>query len=728
MTSHRIAVAVPGPFPFALTYVSDGPVAPGVRVEVPLQRRKVIGVVLDVPADDSLSADRLKPIERVLDEEPVLDETLLAFVQRLAAYYHAPLGEVMQLALPVALRQGKPMAVAGLPVWQLTEAGRQQAVEELPARAVRQRTLLAHLQAVGRADAGALKAIHDDWRSVLRNFEARGWVEALERPCLARTVPAAEQHGLTDVQQAVVEAVSTGQFGVHLLQGVTGSGKTAVYLALLERVLAAGRQALVLVPEIALTPQMVARFEQWLGEPVVALHSGLNDSERHCGWWMLASGQARVALGTRSALFSRFQNLGLIIVDEEHDPAYKQQEGVRYHARDMAIWRAQQLGIPVVLGSATPSLETLHHARTGRYQHLTLPERVGGGALPRIKLLDIRGERIEAGVSAPLRHAMARHLQAGHQVLLFLNRRGFAPVLMCHDCGWQADCPACDTHLTYHARPEHLHCHHCDYQRPVPPACPQCGSGNWLHVGQGTERLEAAMAEAFPEVPVVRIDRDTTRRKGALDEQLARVHAGEPMILLGTQMLAKGHDFANVSLVGLLEMDQGLFSPDFHAPERMAQLIVQVAGRAGRRAQASEILLQTHQPDHPLLRTLADGGYEAFAEAALQERQLAGLPPFSHQALLRVRSHHSEAAQVFLMQLRDAMQTWPQVADGSVALWGPVPSPMPRRQGYWRWQLLLQSESRKPLHAVLHRLVHGLWRQTPSAVQWSLDVDPVDLY
>lgn len=728
MTLHRISVAVPGPFPFALTYMSDVPLPAGVRVEVPLRGRKVIGVVLDVPADDTLPEEKLKPVDRVLDEKPVLDEPLLAFVQRLAAYYHAPLGEVMQLALPVALRQGKPMAVADVPVLHLTDAGHRQSVEDLPTRAVRQRRLLAHLQAVGSADAETLRRVSEDWRATLRRFEDKGWVEVRARPCLARKVEAAQRHDLNAAQQAVVSAIETDTFGVHLLQGVTGSGKTAVYLALLEQVLAAGRQALVLVPEIALTPQMVARFEQWLGEPVVALHSGLNETQRHCGWWMLASGQARVALGTRSALFSRFRNLGLIVVDEEHDPSYKQQEGVRYHARDMAIWRAQQLDIPVVLGSATPSLETLHHAQTGRYQHLTLPERVGGGALPQIRLLDIRGERIEAGVSAPLRHAMTRHLAAGNQVLLFLNRRGFAPVLMCHDCGWQADCPACDTHLTYHARPEHLHCHHCDYQRAVPPACPQCGSSNWLHVGQGTERLEAAMADAFPEVPVVRIDRDTTRRKGALDEQLARVHAGEPMILLGTQMLAKGHDFANVSLVGLLEMDQGLFSPDFHAPERMAQLIVQVAGRAGRRAQASEILLQTHQPDHPLLRTLAEGGYEAFASAALQERRLARLPPFSYQALLRVRSHHSEAVQAFLTQVHAAMQTWPQVADGSVVLWGPVPSPMPRRQGYWRWQLLLQSESRKPLHAVLHRLVHGLWRQTPSAVQWSLDVDPVDLY
>lgn len=728
MTLHRIAVAVPGPFPFALTYTHDEPVAPGVRVVVPLQRRTLVGVVVDLPPDDTLPENKLKPIREVLDTQPVLDASLLTFVQRVAAYYHAPLGEVMQMALPKRLRSGQPMAVEGVPVWRLTARGRAQAVDDLPTRAVRQRRLLAALKAAETVSADTLKTVSEDWRVVLKRFETKGWVEALEQPCLARQHPPPQRHPLTAAQQAVVAAVPLEHFSVQLLQGVTGSGKTAVYLALLQRVLAAGRQALVLVPEIALTPQMVARFEQWLGEPVVALHSGLNTGERHCGWWMLASGQARVALGTRSALFSRFQDLGLIVVDEEHDPAYKQQDGVRYHARDMAIWRAQQLDIPIMLGSATPSLESLHHAQSGRYYHRCLEARIGGGALPQVKLLDIRGERIEAGVSAPLRHAMVRHLQAGNQVLLFLNRRGFAPVLMCHDCGWQADCPACDTHLTYHAHPEHLHCHHCGYQRNVPAVCPSCGGENWMHIGQGTERLEAAMADAFPEVPVVRIDRDSTRRKGALDASLTKVHAGEPMILLGTQMLAKGHDFANVSLVGLLEMDQGLFSPDFHAPERMAQLIVQVAGRAGRRAQASEILLQTHQPDHPLLRTLAQGGYEAFAEAALQERHVAGLPPFSHQALLRVRSHHSEAAQTFLTQLCTTLAAWPQVAQGAVSLWGPVPAPMPRRQGYWRWQLLLQSTARKPLHAVLHRLVHGLWQHPPRGVRWSLDVDPVDLY
>ena len=721
MSLVRIAVAVPGPFYSPLTYLASRPLAPGVRVRVPLGPRQVVGIVLEAPVDDSLPADRLKPMTTVLDEQPALSADQLALGAWLCRYYHAPAGEVYFMLLPKALREGKALWKQGETVWTLTEAGQALKVDALPLRAVRQRRLLQWLQQRERATVTQLRAFMAEYREPLRRFEARGWVRSFVAPCMPmRPLPPARHHALNPAQQRIVESVSLDRFNPHLIEGVTGSGKTAVYLALVERVIATGRQALVLVPEIGLTPQMIGRFEAWLGQPVVALHSGLNDSERHCGWSRLARGEAKVALGTRSAVLGRFQNLGLIVVDEEHDLSYKQQEGVRYSARDTALWLGKHLDIPVVLGSATPSLESLHHARTGRYAHHRLRQRAGPARLPTLKLLDIRGERIEAGVSAPLRAAMQAHLDQGQQVLLFLNRRGFAPVLMCHQCGWQADCPACSAHLTYHREPEHLHCHHCDYQRPVPERCPHCGSGSFVHVGQGTARLEAALAQQFS-VPVVRIDRDSTRRKGTLDAQLDRVRSGEPLILVGTQMLAKGHHFPKVTLVGLLEMDQALFSPDFRAPERLAQQIIQVAGRAGRGEAPGEVLIETRQPEHPLLQTLVTGGYEAFAEAALAERQVARLPPYAYQALIRASSPQAEAAQAFLTKVAERCQR------PDVDVWGPVLSPMMKRQGHWRYQLLLQSEQRAPLHRLLAALLPWLWAQRSHRVRWSIDVDPQDM-
>uniref|UniRef100_UPI0025E144EA replication restart helicase PriA n=1 Tax=Sulfurivirga sp. TaxID=2614236 RepID=UPI0025E144EA len=581
MTDLRIQVAVPGPFYTPLTYLSERPLAPGVRVRVPLGPRRVVGVVLGEAETDDVPAEKLRPVQAVLDSEPALDAHQLALARWLARYYHAPIGEVVQQMLPVPLRAGKALWQRGETEWRLTEAGRGADVEALPPRAVRQRRLLTFLQREGAATVSRLRAFMEDYRDPMRALERRGWVAARQRGCLDAPTEAVRRHELNAEQRAIVEAVPREGFSAHLIEGVTGSGKTAVYLELVARTLAVGRQALVLVPEIGLTPQMVARFTAWLGEPVAVLHSGLSDGARHCAWTQLARGEARVALGTRSALLGRFANLGLIVVDEEHDASYKQQEGVRYSARDAALWLAHRLEIPVVLGSATPSLESLQRARGGRLVHHRLTRRATGAALPEIGLLDIRGERIEAGVSAPLAAAMREHLTDGGQVMLMLNRRGYAPVLMCHHCGWQADCPACSAHMTYHARPEQLRCHHCDAVRPVPERCPHCGSGSLVAVGQGTARLEEVLAETF-DVPVVRIDRDSTRRRGALEACLEQVHGGEPMILLGTQMLAKGHHFPAVTLVGMLELDQGLFSPYFRATERLAQLVIQTAGRAGR--------------------------------------------------------------------------------------------------------------------------------------------------
>ncbi|HEY0634672.1 MAG TPA: primosomal protein N', partial [Gammaproteobacteria bacterium] len=558
----------------------------------------------------------------------------------------------------------------------------------------------------------------------------RGWVESREQPCLAppeghRAEPPPE---LNSDQRAAVTAITAaaGRFQPFLLDGVTGSGKTEVYLQAIAPVLAAGRQILLLVPEIGLTPQLVERFRQRFAVPLALLHSGLSDNERQCAWLMARNGQAPIVIGTRSALFTPLKNPGLIIVDEEHDPSLKQQEGFRYSARDVAVVRAHQLGIPVVLGSATPSLESLHNAQAGRYLRLRLPERAGTALHPRMHLLDVRQQPLQEGLAEPLALLMHRHLAQGGQVLLFLNRRGYSPALICHDCGQVADCPRCDARLTYHAAQRRLRCHHCGTERPVPKQCPHCGSADLRPLGQGTERIEEGLKVRFPGVGLVRIDRDTTSRKGAMTALLQEVHGGEARILIGTQMVAKGHHFPEVTLVGILDADQGLFSADFRASERMAQLILQVAGRAGRAERPGEVVIQTHAPDHPLLRTLVAADYHAFAQAALLEREQAQFPPFSHLALLRAEAVDPTAPLTFLEAARRLAAG---SADSAVQLLGPVPAPMERRAGRTRAQLLLQSNSRTALHRLLDQWVVGLeGLKEGRKVRWSLDVDPVELY
>ena len=513
------------------------------------------------------------------------------------------------------------------------------------------------------------------------------------------------------------------------------------------------------MPEIGLTPQMVKRFEAFLQEPVAALNSGLNDSERHCAWHLVRTGEIKVLLGTRSAVFAPFKELGLCIIDEEHDLSYKQQEGFRYSARDLLVQRAFREQIPVVLGSATPSLESLHNVESQRYQHLVLSRRAGVAKPPVIKLLDIRGEKIKAGVSTPLKTAMQQHLAAGGQVMLFLNRRGFAPVLMCHECGWQAACPSCDANMTFHRTHDpqqlaeddeagYLVCHHCGEQLPKPHICPSCQSDDFVKVGQGTERLEQTIQEWFADKTILRIDRDTTRLKGSMAKLTQQAEAGEADILIGTQMLAKGHHFPNVTLVALLDIDQGLFSADYRAAERMAQLIMQVSGRAGRAEKKGEVLIQTHHPDHPLLITLIKNGYGAFAKEAMQERKKAHLPPHNYQILVRAEAVNGSDAIHFLAALKAGLENFwmnwqqPAVIDDStetkthaqakktkIQFWGPVSAPMMRRQGRYRYQLLIQSPQRKLLHQLITQM-HPHIYQSPLArkVRWSFDIDPQEMY
>jgi primosomal protein N' (replication factor Y) len=706
----------------------------GARVRAPFGRRQTVGFLVAIGTDSELDLALLRPALAVLDREPILPADVLALIQWAQRYYRHPPGEAFAAALPALLRQGEPALVPQPPpAWRITAAGRIALTESgVLRRAPVQRRLLDHLaQCPVGLDAETLRPVARDSAAALRALRARGWVEsdvvaaptatgaATDVPVVPPTPSAAQ----TDAVAAIGAALD--RFQVFLLEGVTGSGKTEVYLRLIETVLARGRQALVLTPEIGLTPQLLARFRERLPGPLAVLHSGLSDRERLNAWLLARDGTAKVVVGTRSAVFAPLRAPGLLVVDEEHDPSFKQQDGFRYHARDLAVIRGRQLGIPVVLGSATPALESVQNARGGRYRRLSLPERVGGGTEPPILILDVRRQPMTEGLSQALLARMRAHLDRGEQVLLFLNRRGFAPILLCHECGWLSQCRHCDARMTLHLRQRRLTCHHCGDSRPVDAVCPVCGSVDLRAVGHGTERLETALRPIFPGIGIARLDRDSTRRRGSLETLLADIHNGDRRILIGTQMLAKGHHFPEVTLVGIVDADQGLYGVDFRSSERMAQLILQVAGRAGRAEKPGTVIIQTHHPDHPLLRVLVAEGYPAFAAAALAERQAALLPPFAHQALLRAEAVDPERATAFL----DAARTLAEPLADGLELLGPVPAPMERRAGRYRAHLLLQAPRRQDLHRFLDPWIARLWAQpVDRQVRWSLDVDPVELY
>ncbi|HSY09155.1 MAG TPA: primosomal protein N' [Steroidobacteraceae bacterium] len=705
------------------------PVTPGVRVRVPFGRQRLIGVVTGEAASSDIPAERLKPILEVLDAEPVLDPSMLALLTWSAEYYHHPIGEVLATALPKALRLG---AAAGATTrrWIASAAGRAAAAGAEPRRAPQQRRLLLHLTTSSAGGAEELAALFPGARAALRALARRGWIEprdeAIVSAPLASAVRRDEGFALNDEQQAAVQAVSASlqHFGAYLLHGITGSGKTEVYLHLVARVLAQGRAALILVPEIGLTPQLVGRFRERFATPLAVLHSGLTDRERLDAWRYAFTGHARIVLGTRSAVFAPLRSLGLIVVDEEHDASFKQHEGgFRYSARDLAVVRAQRAAVPIVLGSATPAFETLHNAAAGRYQRLSLPRRTGQAQAPHLGLIDLRVHAVQAGISTPAIDAIRRHLGAAGQVLIFLNRRGYAPTLLCTACGWTAPCAACDARLTVHQAAGRLRCHHCGADAPLPASCPQCGFAV-RPVGQGTQRVEEKLGELFPEVPCVRLDRDAVRKRGDIEAAMQRMASGDARILVGTQMVTKGHDFPNVTLVLVMNADRGLFSTDFRAPERLAQTIVQVAGRAGRGDRPGEVLIQTEFPDHPLLRALLAEGYDGFARTALREREQAAWPPYSRLAAVRDSAPSAAAALAFLTDARKLAR--PPV---SVRLLGPVSAAMAKRAGRYHAQLLIESADRGALHRFLDGWISQI-EALPSGrrVRWALDVDPLELF
>lgn len=762
-----VQVAVAAPLPELFDYLPP-PELPrgeiGRRVLVPFGRGQRIGVVVAWLQSSAIAEQRLKTIARCLDDGPILTSLDLALLRWASAYYHHPPGETIFSALPARLRRAEAARPPRRPnLWRASTGKSAVAGDERQlTRAPRQREVLSRVRAnPGGIDEASLREQVGDCRAALNALRRKGLIEQADEtdalgdgahghPEAAQSepsrVPARDPAvdpalgvELNAEQQAAVDAVDGARgFGCFLLDGVTGSGKTEVYIRLIRSALARGYQVLVLVPEIGLTPQLAERFARRIATERAILHSGLGDVEREANWLRAVRGAARLVLGTRSAVFTPLPALGLVIVDEEHDVSLKQQDGFRYSARDVAVRRAQMTDCPILLGSATPSLETLRNADSGRYRHLRLRKRAGGAQPPRLLLADIRSQPLVTGLSHALLTRMGEVIESGSQVLLFLNRRGFSPVLTCHDCGWISVCRHCDARMTLHRGRGLLVCHHCGDQRPLPVHCPYCESPDLRPLGQGTERIEDSLHERFPGIPLARIDRDSTRRKGELERVLSGAQSGAYPILLGTQMLAKGHHLPGVTLVGILDIDHGLYGSDFRASERMAQLLIQVAGRAGRAELPGTVLVQTRHPNHPYLQQLLRQGYGAFARAALAERAQASLPPFSFQALVRADSRQEQLALDFLRSARaralalgdgshqGSHQGSPR---GSLQVWGPAPANMERRAGRFRAQLLLQSPDRGPLHAAIRALLPQLRELSGNRrLRWSIDVDPQETF
>lgn len=728
-----VQVAIPAPLYQSFDYriptaLMSQPFSAGCRVQVPFGRRSVIGIVLKRCHQSELALSKLKYVKDCLDTEAILPADILTLLEWAATYYWHPTGDVFQAALPAILRQGKALSPKPIRSWKAVDH-----IEDiLPTlkRAPKQQSLLQLLsQHTTGMHESQLNEVTENWRPAMKSLVEKDYVMVYDKPCLAAATSTPVKGPVpNEEQQRAINAISEDldQHKIHLVHGVTGSGKTEIYLSLAERVVEKGLQVLVLVPEISLTPQLTERFRERFTAAIAVLHSGLNEQERFCAWHSAASGHARLVIGTRSAIFTPMPDLGLIIIDEEHDGSYKQQEGFRYNARDLSLVRAKRADVPVILGSATPSLESLHNTRLGRYQLHTLLQRARTRIATRIELIDLCSQPMQEGLSAALLTKVQQHLDNGSQVMLFLNRRGYSPLLMCHECGWTSACRRCDAHMTYHQHQRQLRCHHCGNEAAVPVACADCGNESLLAIGAGTERIEQYLQQKFPDVEINRIDRDTTRKKGALQNKLQQAHKGNAGILIGTQMLAKGHDFPNVTMVGVLDTDQALFSADFRAPEHLAQLITQVSGRAGRAEKPGEVLIQTHHPKHPLLQTLLHSGYAQFAITALEERKSASLPPYQHMALLRSSAIKKTSVDEFMLEVGKLIEVT-QIT--SMEVFGPFPAPMEKRAGRYRMQIMLQATERKYLHALLQTLLPSIQR-LPSVrqVRWSIDIDPYDTF
>ncbi|MEZ0232600.1 MAG: primosomal protein N' [Methylophilaceae bacterium] len=700
----------------------------GQRVVVPFGSRKRVGVVIEKCNSTDIPSGKLKAVLSAFNDEYPLDADTFSLLRFCADYYQYPYGQALLSALPTRLRQTEPAVSRKQYVYALTATGLKVALDEIPARQVVQRRIFSALSEQHECDESELNALSATWRKSMQLFIEKSWVSRREilaglQQALASS---AALPALNDEQVNALDAMlkEADIFKPWLLHGITGSGKTEVYMQLIQRILTDHHgQVLVLVPEINLTPQLESRFRSRLPEfPLVSLHSNLGESERLQNWQLAQSGAARIVIGTRLSVFTPLPQLRLIIVDEEHDGSYKQQDGMRYHARDIALVRAQRAKVPIVLGSATPALETWHNATTGRYGHLTLTNRaVAQSRLPDIRCIDVSRSEMQDGLSPILITAMRERLVKGEQSLLFINRRGYSPVLLCNACHWIAPCMRCSSRLVVHLRQGRLRCHHCGHEQKIVPQCPSCGNPDLHPTGHGTQRLEQTLAALMPEARILRVDRDSTRRKHALTDMLAAVHADEVDILVGTQMLAKGHDFPNLTLVGVIDTDSALFSPDFRAAERLFAQLMQVAGRAGRADKAGEVLIQTTFPEHNLFNALRIQDYKAYADALLQEREMTQFPPYAFLAVIKAESTHYSEAQQFLQQAADAARA----LNLDVMVYDPIRPQMERLKGMERVQLLLQANSRQPLQALLRNLVPSLRESKLGAkIRWAVDVDP----
>ncbi len=676
----RVALDVPLPRLFDYLAPDANPCDIGLRASVPFGSGNKVGIVLNVTESTDQPVAKLKEVHALLRDMPALPSSFLAMCEFCAKYYQAPIGEVMAFALPPMLRRGKlPKARKTTP--DLTR----QNVVATPAK----------------VDGG--------------------------RKTSGQSVPTVGLPPLLVAQAAAVDAILNSRgFCAFLLHGVTGSGKTEVYLRAIASVLERGGQALMLVPEIALTPQLQARVAaRFPYAHIVSAHSGVPDAARARGFLDGLEGYADIVLGTRLSIFMPLPRLQLIVVDEEHDASFKQQEGLRYSARDLAIWRAHQLDIPVVLGSATPALESFFHAHSGRYNLLELPQRAVAEHLPQVRTVDTRREKLQDGLSQALIDALTLRLERGEQSLIFLNRRGYAPVLSCPPCGWVSRCHRCAANLVVHLADKRLRCHHCGFEAMIPRNCPSCGNVDLQPFGRGTQRLENILAERFPKARISRIDRDSASTPKKWQALLDAIHAGDVDILVGTQMLAKGHDFPKLTLVGAIGADAALFAADFRAPERLFAQLMQVGGRSGRADLPGEVLIQTDYPDHALYQALEDGDYGRFARVLLSERQIAGFPPYSFQALLRAEARTVEDSLAFLAIARKAALT---IADPRVTIYDPVPMKMQRLMTLERAQLLVESTNRPALQAFLSKWMETIYAQRKiGGLRWHLDVDPLEI-
>lgn len=729
--SYRIRVAVPvylyDCFDYSLTAEQYHQAEVGARVAVSFGRQNVVGVIVEKLTDEKPLdlGFKLKAITELLDDSAILDAKVLSLLTWSAQYYQFPIGEVMHTALPSFLRQGKPYNLLAR-MWKLIDDH----AEDKLKRSEKQQ------------DAYKILKLHPTGTSEnilnLAGIET-ATLKALEKKKITQCILEAQdfkpqamtlaQMPLTpnDEQKRAIQNILKARHSYHafLLDGLTGSGKTEVYLQVMQEVLKQGKQVLVLVPEIGLTPQTVSRFQSRFHCHIALLHSGLNDSKRLQAWQSAQTGKASIVIGTRSAIYTPLPHLGLIVLDEEHDLSFKQQEGFRYHARDVALYRAHLENCPIILGSATPSIDSYALVEQGKMTRLELDQRAGVAVMPKMHVIDLKVAQKQNGISQQLIHEVQKRLDKKEQVLIFLNRRGYAPVLICESCGWQAKCPHCDANFTVHRQPyQHLHCHHCGTIHRMPEHCPQCQHSELKPIGLGTAKVEENLQELFPNFEVIRVDRDSTSRVGSWQKIYNKIQKSEPIILLGTQMLAKGHHFPYVTLVAILDIDSGLLSVDFRATERTAQLIIQVAGRAGRGEKKGEVYLQTLRPDHPLLNTLLESGYRSFAKQTLKERKAAWMPPYRYAALLRCESKDQELNQSFLQEHAQALR---QASENSIDIWGPIPAPMERKAGRYQAHMVLLSKDRARMHFYIRQWWQNVWHNKPHGMKLSLDIDPQEL-